>query len=359
MSISVGIVGLPNVGKSTLFEALTRKKVQIANYPFATIDPNIGVVEIEDARLGELARVSGSKKIIPSIIEVYDIAGLVKGAHKGDGLGNQFLSHIQDTDAIAYMVRVFEGADIQHVESSVDPIRDMKIIRQELALKDLELIEKRLVATQKKARGGDKEAVKEADILRAWQEALNRDSHIFQWVKEKGLEDDLNINRLIKETSFLTAKNAIYVLNAKSAPKKDLERYLEVLGGEVIVLDAMVELEAAGMSVEERRELGLGESVLPVFARAAYKALGKITFFTTGENETKAWTTRHRASAQEAAGAIHTDFKEKFIRAHVIGWDLLVETGGWSKAREGGLIRIEGKNYQTKDGDVMEFLHGA
>lgn len=360
MSLSLGIVGLPNVGKSTLFAALTRNKVEIANYPFATIDPNIGVVEVPDERLQKLAELSASKKIVPTIIEFADIAGLVKGAHDGEGLGNQFLSHIREVDAIVYVVRAFEAADIQHVENSVDPIRDSEIIRSELALKDLETIEKRLVSAAKEARGGDKDAQKESAILETWQNALNEGTHIYEYARDNGLLDDPATRRAMRTLQLLTAKPAIFLVNTHNGFVSDeLKTYVDGLGYAWVAMDARAELESAGMSVDEREELGLGESALPTLIRTAYETLGLITFFTTGPDETRAWTVARGVTAPQAAGVIHTDFEQKFIRAEVIQWSVLLEADGWGEARGKGLIRTEGKEYIIQDGDVLVILHSA
>lgn len=360
MSLSLGIVGLPNVGKSTLFAALTRNEVEIANYPFATIDPNIGVVEVPDERLQKLAQLSQSKKIVPTIIEFADIAGLVKGAHDGEGLGNQFLSHIREVDAIVYVVRAFEASDIQHVEESVDPIRDSETVRSELALKDLETIEKRLVSAAKEARGGDKDAIKELEILQKWQEVLNGGVHIYEYVRDNGLLADAPTQRVMRTLQLLTAKPAIYLINTHNGSVgEELKAYIEALGYAYVAVDARAELESAAMSVDERQELGLGESALPTLIKTAYETLGLITFLTTGVDETRAWTTPKGSTAPQAAGVIHTDFEQKFIRAEVVQWDKLLEANGWSEARAKGFIRTEGKEYIMQDGDVVVILHSA
>lgn len=354
--LSVGIVGLPNVGKSTFFKALTNQDIEIANYPFATIDANIGIVEVPDERLGALAETSKSKEIISTAIEVYDIAGLIKDAHKGEGLGNKFLSHISNVDAIVYMVRAFEGGDIQHVASSVDPIRDIETIRSELALKDIETIESYLHTAQKNARGDDKTAVLEVAVLKKWQDDLNNNKHICQVKKAKDTTED----DLIRKLRFLTAKTAFFVVNSHETEiSSDLREYIENLDSQYIVLDARGELESSAMSLEERSELGLGDSVLPRFARIAYESLGLISFFTTGEKETRAWAVKKDSTVQKSSGVIHTDFEDNFIRANVVSWKSLVDSGGWNKAREQGLVRTEGRDYVVKDGDVLIVLHGA
>jgi len=360
MSLSLGIAGLPNVGKSTLFAALTRNEVEIANYPFATIDPNVGIVEVPDERLQKLAELSQSKKIVPTIIEFADIAGLVKGAHEGEGLGNQFLSHIREVDAIVYVVRAFEAGDIQHVEESIDPIRDSETVRSELALKDLETIEKRIASAGKEARGGDKDAQKEVEILEKWQSVLNEGTHIYEYIRDNGLFGDQATMRVRRTLQLLTAKPAIYLVNTHDGfVGEELKAYIEGLGYAYVAIDARAELESAGMSASEREELGLGESALPALIRIAYETLGLITFFTTGPDETRAWTIQTGATAPNAAGAIHTDFEQKFIRAEVVQWDVLLNAGGWGEARGNGFIRTEGKEYIIQDGDVVVILHSA
>ncbi len=357
MVLSVGIVGLPNVGKSTFFKALTNKNIEIANYPFATIDANIGIIEVPDYRLKLLSKVSKSKEIIPSVIEIYDIAGLIKDAHKGEGLGNKFLSHISNVDAIAYMVRAFESTDIQHVENSIDPIRDIEIIRTELALKDMEVIESYLYKVQKNSKGGDKIAQKEVDILKNWKEVLNNNQHICQLSQD---DSDIITKNLLKKLRLLTSKQAFFVINSHSENlSDDLKLYIDNLNYKYIVLDARGELESVGMEDSERKEIGMGESVLPRFARTAYEALGLTSFFTTGEKETRAWAVKKDSKVNVAAGVIHTDFEDNFIRANVVHWSVLVDSGGWNKAKEQGEVRTEGKDYTVQDGDVLIVLHGA
>ncbi|MEX2008193.1 MAG: redox-regulated ATPase YchF [Candidatus Spechtbacterales bacterium] len=357
MSLAIGIVGLPNVGKSTLFTALTKKQVEIANYPFATIDPNVGVVAVPDERLTKLAEISHSKETIPTVVEFVDIAGLVKGANKGEGLGNQFLTHIREVDAVLYMVRAFEGTDIQHVEQSIDPVRDFDIIRTELALKDLEAVERRLERARKDSKTGDKDKLRELAVLEQWFAALEEGTHLREVLE--GTQDDTN-RALLRELQLLTAKPAMAVVNTRGEEVPGaLSEVFEQLRIECVPLNAREELDGADLSPEERAELGLGESALPRLIQAAYTTLNLITFFTTGEKETRAWTVKKGSTAPQAAGVIHTDFEHKFIRAEVIQWDKLLEAEGWTQARGKGLIRTEGKGYILKDGDVIVVLHSA
>ena len=309
--MKIGIVGLPNVGKSTLFQALTKKQVDTSNYPFATIDPNVGVVQVPDERLNQLASLSRSKKIVPAVIEFVDIAGLVKGAAEGEGLGNQFLSHIREVDAICHVVRAFESTGIAHVMDKPDPLRDIEIIKTELELKDLETTTKIKEKIFKDAGAGKKEAM---------------------------------------QPQLLAFKPALLVFN--SSAKSNLASSLNIPNS--ISLDISQENDVSAMSEKERKELGI-ESQLPKLIKAAYELLGLITFFTTGEDETRAWTIPSGSTAKRAGRAIHSDFEEKFIRAYVVFWEKLIEAGGWSKARELGRLSSQGKDYMVKDGDVIEF----
>jgi len=376
MSLSIGIVGLPNVGKSTLFQALTKKEVAIANYPFVTIDPNVGVVAVPDERLEKLAVFSHSLKKIPAVVEFVDIAGLVRGANKGEGLGNQFLGHIREVDAVVYVVRAFEDPNIQHVENRVDPKADVEILTTELILKDLETVGKHLVKVHKDARGGSKEAVIEVGILEKLQKGLEDGVMAYKTIGK--LESDLEreqVNEIMKGLQLLTAKKGIFVLNVSHGMGSTkgrkaivgqteplglgLEQYLDSFGFPQITINAREELEGAGFSDEERAEIGLGSAKLPELSRVAYETLGLITFFTTGEDETRAWTVKQGSTAPEAAGVIHTDFQEKFIRADVIPWDALLGAGSWSGAKTKGVMQTVGKEYIMKDGDVMEVKHAS
>ncbi len=350
MPLSIGIVGLPNVGKSTLFNTLTKKGVDASNYPFCTIDPNVGVVKVPDKRLDALAQVSRPAKIINTVIEFVDIAGLVKGAHAGEGLGNQFLAHIRECDAICEVVRNFENKDIIHVDGRVDPKSDEETIHMELIFADLATTEKRLEKVIREAKSGDKEAIK----LKALLEKLKEKLAAGVTVRDVEMNDEEKI--ILKTLSLLTAKPILYVLNTdepKSSPDFNWP-------GETIKVNVKLEEEISalpeGEQAEYIKELGLDESGLDKLIRASYKLLGLDTFFTTGADETRAWTVKHGSKAPQAAGVIHTDFEKGFIRAEVIAWDKFVEAGSETKAKELGLMRTEGKDYVMQDGDVCNFL---
>ena len=333
--LSIGIVGLPNVGKSTLFKALTKNDILIANYPFATIDPNVGVVIVPDERLDKLAEMSHSKKVVPAVIEFYDIAGLVKGAYKGEGLGNQFLMHVRDVKAIVQVVRVFGSEEIIHVENSVDPNRDIDIINTELILKDLDTVDKRLQSLEKEAKTGDKEKVKGVEMVKQAEAALEAGNFV------KTLDKEIVLHPSVAELNLLTAKAGIYLLNgAESDATQALKDKITALGSDYVVADLSAE-----------KDLGF-------LIKKAYEVLGLMSFFTTGEDESRAWTTDQGATAPQAAGEIHTDFEKKFIRADVIDWQKLLEAGSWPAARQKGWIRTEGKDYVVKDGEVLEIKHG-
>jgi GTP-binding protein YchF len=351
MSLSIGIVGLPNVGKSTLFTALTKKQAEAANYPFCTIEPNVGLVKVPDTRLDALAHISKPEKIIPTVIEFVDIAGLVKGASEGEGLGNKFLSHIRECDAICEVVRQFEDTNIIHVSNKIDPDSDRDTIHVELALADLATIEKRLLKVSGEAKTGAKEALKMKGILETLKE------HLSQGGAARDIKFNEEENIFVKSLSLLTSKPLMYVLNVND---KDSEARHNWQDGSVIAIDAKLESEIASLPEEEQasyiQELGLKESGLDRLIRSGYELLGLITFFTTGKDETRAWTVRKGALAPEAAGVIHTDFIKGFIRAEVINWEKFVEAGGETEAKTKGWIRTEGKDYEMKDGDVCNFL---
>jgi ribosome-binding ATPase YchF (GTP1/OBG family) len=342
MKLSIGIVGLPNVGKSTLFKLITKQDITIANYPFATIDPNVGVVSVPDERLEKLNDLSKSKKKIPAVVEFYDIAGLVKGANKGEGLGNQFLANIKETQAIVIVLRVFKNDDIIHVENSVDALRDLEIINTELILKDLELVEKRFAKVEAEARTGKKEAIQDRELLAKLKKML--EDGILP-ISDKSLAEEIAENPRMMDLNLLTLKRQVYLLNGQESevPKELIEKITSLVGDHLVV----------DLSSEEA-----GATGVPALVTKAYNVLGLISFFTTGEDETRAWTIERGMKAPQAAGVIHTDFEKKFIRLEVIGTEKLLEAGGWSKAKPKGWLRVEGKDYVVQDGDVIEVRHG-
>lgn len=347
--MQVGIVGLPNVGKSTLFKALTKKQVDVANYPFCTIDPNVGVVAVPDERLEKLAQVSKSKAIIPTTIEFVDIAGLVKNAHQGEGLGNAFLAHIREVDAIVEVLRDFKDNDIIHVEGSVDPQRDQEIIALELVMADLQTVTKRLEKVNKETKSGDKEAIKTLEILKAVKTKLEAG----QWANELNLNTEEKL--LIKDLSLLTMKPLIYVLNTDDKYQMTNNSQLTTKSSTMIEINAKQEAELAELSDEELKELGVMRTGLDKLIKASYDILKLITFLTSGEKETRAWTVTQGTLAPQAAGVIHTDFVKGFIRAEVVNYHDFLQHNGWHGIKETGKMRVEGKDYEVKDGDVIFF----
>jgi ribosome-binding ATPase YchF (GTP1/OBG family) len=332
MNLAIGIVGLPNVGKSTLFKILTKQSVNIANYPFATIDPNIGIVAVPDERLEKLAKISKSKKVINAVIKFYDIAGLVKGAYKGEGLGNQFLSHIKETQAIIIVLRIFKDNEIIHIEGSVDPLRDLEIINSELILKDLESVLKKIEKLEKEAKSGDKLALKNLEVLKKIEKYLNQGNLILEFVDEP----------IVKELNLLTAKKQIYLLNGKESDlSEELILKIKNLGADYLVFN-----------LKEEPDVSL-------LIQKAYQILNLITFFTTGEDETRAWTIYYGTKAPQAAGVIHSDFEKKFIRLEVLKFDDFIKCGGWNEAKQKGLLKLEGKDYIVCDGDIVVVRHNA
>ena len=361
MGFKCGIVGLPNVGKSTLFNALTRGSALAANYPFATIDPNVGIVAVPDRRLEILTEIVPTKKVIPTSLEIVDIAGIVKGASLGEGLGNQFLSHIAEVDAIIEVVRCFEGKDIVHVSGTVDPLRDIEVIQTELILKDLEILAKHKTRLEKALKAGDKKAAQGMSILERYEKAFN------QGLTARSIALETEEKALVKELHFLTDKPILYLANIAeedlgkpdNALTASVRKKAKEEGSAMISISGKVEEDISRLEAGEREDflkaMGLSESGLDQLAREGHALLGLITFFTVGETENRAWTVEKAATAPRAAGKIHSDFEKGFIRAEVVSYDDFVRYRGEQGAREKGKFRLEGKEYKVQDGDIMHF----
>ncbi len=359
MGFKCGIVGLPNVGKSSLFNALTSAEIAAENYPFCTIEPNVGIVPVPDPRLDEIAAIVEPAKIVPSTMEFVDIAGLVEGASKGEGLGNQFLSHIRETQAIAHVVRCFEDDNVTHVSGRVDPLSDIEVIETELALADLDTCTRGLERAEKQGKSGDKSQRQRADSFRLLLGALEQGKPV------RSIDLDEPTQALVKEIALLTAKPVLFIANVGESElagndySARVSEYAHEHRSESIILSAAIEAELIALSSEERAEfladLGLSEAGLDRVIRAGYRLLGLQSFFTAGPKECRAWTVRRGAAAPAAAGVIHTDFERGFIRAEVTSYEDFIACGGESKAREQGKLRVEGKDYVVADGDIMHF----
>lgn len=363
MALQCGIVGLPNVGKSTLFNCLSNAKAQSANFPFCTIEPNVGVITVPDERLNQLAAIINPQRIVPTTVEIVDIAGLVKGASKGEGLGNKFLANIRETDAILHVLRCFDDENITHVDGTVDPVRDKGIIDTELQLKDLETVEARIQKVAKQAQtGGDKVAKQTYDVLLRYKEALEQGLNARTVTFETKDEQ-----KIARELYLLTSKPVLYVCNVEEASAATGNAYVEAVraavegeGAEILVVAAKIESEIAELETYEERqmflaEIGLEESGVARLIKAAYSLLGLQTYFTAGVQEVRAWTFTRGSKAPQAAGVIHTDFEKGFIRAEVIKFDDFIHYGGETAVKEAGKMAVEGKEYIVQDGDIMHF----
>ncbi|GGD92925.1 redox-regulated ATPase YchF [Paenibacillus nasutitermitis] len=362
MALKAGIVGLPNVGKSTLFNAITQAGAESANYPFCTIDPNVGVVEVPDERLDKLTELVVPNKTVPTAFEFIDIAGIVKGASKGEGLGNKFLAHIREVDAIVHVVRCFQDENITHVSGKVDPIGDIQTINLELILADIDSVDRKIERSRKNMKGGDKKVAQEVEVLERVKEALYNDQ------PARSLELSEDEQQLIRDLHLLTLKPVLYAANVSEGEAADagdnpyvklVREFASAEGAEVVPISAKVESEIAELEGDDKamflEELGLKESGLNRLIGAAYKLLGLYTYFTAGVQEVRAWTIRKGTKAPQAAGVIHTDFERGFIRAEVVSYEDLMNAGSMNAAKEKGQLRLEGKDYTVKDGDVMHF----
>jgi ribosome-binding ATPase len=359
VALKVGLVGLPNVGKSTLFNAVSQAGAEAANFPFCTIDPNVGVVAVPDRRLQRLGELAQSKKVVPTAIEMVDIAGLVEGASKGEGLGNQFLAHIREVDAICHVVRCFDDDDVVHVSGTVDPARDVEIIETELVLADLDTVERRVERSKRASKSGDRDLVREAEQIVALRD------HLAEGAPARTFAGDLD-PALSRELSLLTSKPVLYAANVAEDELPDGNEHVRLVtkiaeeqGAEVVVISAQVEAELAELETEERSEylasLGLERSGLERLIERAYELLGLLTFFTAGPTEARAWTVRAGSRAPRAAREIHSDMERGFIRAEVIAFEDYDQLGSEAAAREAGRLRVEGKDYVVADGDVVHF----